>query len=122
MLLLDNTPSHPNITQEGLKNINLEFLPKNATSRLQPYDTGIIKNLKHKYRKLLILYIVACIDTGNGSASEIIKNTTILKVNERIQTSWAEVSENTTKNCFEKCGFVGKPGVAADETIEFDEF
>ena len=32
------------------------------------------------------------------------------------------MSEDTTKNCFEKCGF-GKPDVVADETVdhEFDE-
>ena len=43
LLFLDNAPSHPDILQEGLKNIKLEFLPKNTTSRLQPCDAGIIK-------------------------------------------------------------------------------
>ena len=39
-----------------------------------------------------------------------------------MQTSWAEVSENTIKNCFEKCGF-GKRDVVIDEAVdhEFDE-
>ena len=44
LLFLDNAPSYPNILQEGLKKIKLEFLPKNTTSRLQPCDAGIIKN------------------------------------------------------------------------------
>ena len=44
LLFLDNAPSHPKILQEGLKNIKLEFLPNNTTSRLQPCDAGIIKN------------------------------------------------------------------------------
>ena len=52
----------------------------NTTSRLQPCDAGIIKNFKHKYKKLLIRYILASIGTGNRSASEIIKDVTILKV------------------------------------------
>ena len=71
LLFLDIAPSHSDIFQEGLKNIKLEFLPKNTTSRLQPYDAGIIKNFKHKYRKLLICYILTHIDTGSRSASVI---------------------------------------------------
>ena len=42
LLFLDNAPSQADILQEGLKNIKLEFLPINTTSRLQPCDTGII--------------------------------------------------------------------------------
>ena len=45
-LFLYNAPSHPDILQEGLKNIKLEFLLKNTKSRLQPCDAGIIKILK----------------------------------------------------------------------------
>ena len=71
---------------------------------------------------LLIRYILARIDTGNRSALKIIKDVTFLRVIEWIQTSWAGVSENTIKNCFDKCGF-GKPDAVADETIdhEFEE-
>ena len=63
LLFLDNAPFHTNVLQEGLKNMKLEFLPKNITSRLQPCDTGIINKFKHKYRKLLICYILARVDT-----------------------------------------------------------
>ena len=45
LLFLDNAPSHSDILQEGLKNIKLEFLPKNTTSGLQLCDAGIIKTL-----------------------------------------------------------------------------
>ena len=45
LLFLDNAPRHPDILQEGLKNMKLEFLPKNNKSRLPPCDAGIIKNL-----------------------------------------------------------------------------
>ena len=80
LLFLDNTPSHPYIFQEGFKNIKLYFLPKNTKSILQPCDAGTIKNLKHKYRKLLICYILARIDSVNWTATKIIKTVTILKV------------------------------------------
>ena len=65
LLFLDNALSHPKLLQEGLKNIKIEFLPMNTTSRLQPCDAGIIKTFKNKYRKLLIRYIPACIDQIN---------------------------------------------------------
>ena len=121
LLFLDNAPSHLNILQESLKNIKLEFLPKNTTSRLHPSDANIIENFKHKYRNLLIRYILGRIDTGNWSASKVIKDVAILKAIEWIQTSWAEVIENTIKNYTEKCGF-GKPDVVADKMVdhEFD--
>ena len=53
---------------------------------------------------------------------ESIKAITIMKVIAWIQTSWADVSEKTIKNCFEKCGF-GNPNVVTDETVghEFEE-
>ena len=84
------------------KNIKMEFLPKNTTSRMQSCNAGIIKNFKHKYRRLLI----SLVSTVNRTATKIIKDVTILKVIEWIQTSWADVSEKTIKNCFEKCGFL----------------
>ena len=44
LLLVDNCTAHPHVST--LKNIQLEFLPPNATSLIQPMDQGIIKNLK----------------------------------------------------------------------------
>lgn len=114
LLFLNNAPSHSDILQEGLKNIKLE---RNTISRLQPCNAGIIKNFKHKYIKLLIHYILARIDIRNSYASKTFKDVIILKVIKWIQTSWTEVSENTIKNCFEKCRF-DKPDVAADETVD----
>ena len=57
ILFLDNATCHPETAQAGLKNIKLVFLPKNTISRLQPLDAGIIRNFKHKYRKLLVRYV-----------------------------------------------------------------
>ena len=50
LLFLDNTPSHPDILQEGLINIKLEFLPKNTTLRLHPCDADIIKNFEGEFK------------------------------------------------------------------------
>ncbi len=47
VLFIDNCPSHAKNVQ--LKNLRVEFLPPNATSKLQPLDQGIIKVLKQYY-------------------------------------------------------------------------
>ena len=51
LLFLDNCLSHPDIK---LSNVKLRFLPKNATSHLQPLDKGIIAWLKNFYRRQLM--------------------------------------------------------------------
>ena len=51
---------------------------------------------------MLIRYILARVDSVNRTVTEIIKGVTIVKVIKWIQTSWADVSEKTIKNCFEK--------------------
>ena len=62
VLIWDNAACHPEILPASLTNIKLVFLPKNTTSKLQPLDAGIIRNFKHKYRKLLVRYVVSRID------------------------------------------------------------
>ena len=45
LLVVDNCPAHPrNI--EGLRNVELFFLPPNMTSKIQPCDVGIIRAFK----------------------------------------------------------------------------
>ncbi|GBM46192.1 Tigger transposable element-derived protein 4 [Araneus ventricosus] len=51
-LIADNCTAH--CTVDGLKSIELIFLPPNSTFVLQPLDKGIIQNFKATYRKLLL--------------------------------------------------------------------
>lgn len=44
LLITDNCASHK--CPDGLKAMEVLFLPPNATSKLQPMDRGIIQNLK----------------------------------------------------------------------------
>lgn len=51
LLLVDNCPAH---VKEGyeLHNTKIQFLLPNMTSKIQPCDAGIIRNLKIYYRRL----------------------------------------------------------------------
>ncbi|KAG0434594.1 Tigger transposable element-derived protein 6 [Dictyocoela muelleri] len=56
LLVLDNCPGHK-ITIET-SNIEILFLPKNTTSKLQPLDAGIIRSFKAKFFSYRISSIV----------------------------------------------------------------
>ena len=120
LLFLDNAPCHPEMLQQNLTNIELKFLPKNTTSRLQPCDAGIIRSFKLKYRKLLVRYIVSRIDSGS-LAADIVKDVNILRSISWIQRAWSEVTCNTIKHCFEKCGFMEPDTQPEEDDIEFEE-
>ena len=75
ILIWDNAKCHPETAQVRLKNIKLVFLPKNTSSRLQPLYAGIIRNFKHKYRKLLVRYVV----NEGRTASQKIEEVHVLK-------------------------------------------
>ena len=79
ILFWDNATCHPETAKAGLKNIKLVFMPKNMASRLKPLDTGIIRNFKHKYRKLLVRYAVNRINERK-TASQILEEVLVLKV------------------------------------------
>ena len=115
ILFWGNATCHPETAKASLKNIKLVFLAKNTTSRLQPLDGGIIRNFKHKYRKLLVCYVVSRIDEGK-TASQIIKEVHILKAITWLQTAWKSVVPETIKHCFKECGFdVGNTSVVNEE-------
>ena len=38
----------------NLRNIQLQLLPKNTTSLIQPMDQGVIRNFKHFYRRMIL--------------------------------------------------------------------
>ena len=104
ILFLDNAPYHPETLQNNLKNIEMIFLPKCTTSRLQLLDTGIIRAFKCKYGKRLLKYVVSRIDDGKN-ASEIIKDVNIAKAIHWLQVAWRDVSTETIINCFQEYVF-----------------
>ena len=52
LLLMDNCSAHGSKeTLPILKHVEIEFLPPNTTSKLQPLDAGIIAEMKVLYRR-----------------------------------------------------------------------
>ena len=88
-LIVDNCPAHPEV--DGLKAIELIFLPPNTTSKTQPMDEGVIRSLKAFYRHSVIKRYITSIDGGY---------ITLLTV------AWECVSSITLVNCFRKAGIL----------------
>ena len=53
-LILDKCASH-SVNTAAVRNVSLCFLMPNTTSKTQPTDAGVIKNLKQHYRSRLVL-------------------------------------------------------------------
>ena len=96
-LVVYNCPAHPEV--EGIKAIDLIFLPPNTTSKTQPMDQGIIRSLKAWYRTKVIRKYIAAVD-----AKKPLPKLTILDAMTMLVTAWDGVSETTVVNCFEKAG------------------
>ena len=107
ILFIDNAPCHPPDLKGKFSNINVCFLPKNTTSRLQPLDAGIIQNFKVKYRKLLLKFVISRVN-DKKTASEIVKEVDVLKAVRWVKEleAWNQVDEETIRKCFRKCGFI----------------
>lgn len=98
VLFIDNCPAHPkNVV---LKNVEVVFLPKNATSVCQPMDQGIIKVMKQHYRHRLVQRYIAEMESP-----DLVKKVTILDAMNYIKSSWLAVDPRTILNCFRKAGF-----------------
>ena len=90
------------------------FLPKNTTSWLQPLDVDIIRNFKHKYKELLLRFLLSRID-DNQTASPIADDVYVLKAITWLQTAWKSITPETIKGFFKKCGFDAENNSDANE-------
>ncbi|KAM7300464.1 tigger transposable element-derived protein 6 [Ixodes scapularis] len=97
LLFIDNCPAHPK-ELSFLRNVRVEYLPPNATSHLQPLDAGIIKNVKHFYRKWIVRRSLAMVERGDAPTK-----LSILDVMHFLAAAWDTVSATTVQHCFRKC-------------------
>ncbi|KAE8738361.1 hypothetical protein FOCC_FOCC016158, partial [Frankliniella occidentalis] len=101
LLFVDNCPAHPAV--HGLTNVKVVFLPKNTTSRLQPMDQGVIKNLKHYYRTRLVQRLIGFVGRQDLQRKDFFIN--MFHVLHFLMWSWGQVTPVTIFNCYRKAGF-----------------
>ena len=99
ILLIDNCPSHPPVLPVTLTHLEVKFLPKNTTSKLQPCDMGIIENFKCHYRKLLVRRLLHNIDTNK----DLEWKPNLLDAIHMTASAWNQVLPETIAKCFRKC-------------------
>lgn len=80
-------------------------MPPNTTSKIQPLDAGIIKNLKHYYQKQLLEKTVAYIDSNISSnnkmcASKVAMQTNVLDALHMMANAKEETILNILYNSF----------------------
>ena len=90
---------------------------------LQASDTGIICDLKAKYRKHLVTHVVSLLNQQTA-VSTFIKQITVLDAIKLLKSSWDKVNKSRNCNCFKKCGFseVRSVNGEAPDDAEFQDF
>ena len=84
---------------------------------MQPLDAWIIQSFKSKYRKKLMRYVIARVKE-DLLASEIAKQIDVLQaIIEWMAKAWKEVTAETIKNCFAKCGFTEETSEIEDDIV-----
>ena len=105
LLFMDNAGCHPEDVKDKFSNVKIVFFPPNTMSKLQPLDLGVIQNFKVHYRRLLLHYVLAQIDSC-VSVSELAGSINILTAIQWISQAWKEVKTDTISKCFRKGGIL----------------
>ena len=99
LLFADNAPCHAVHNLPRLTNVQLEFLPPNTTSRIQPLDRRIIRAMKQHYRKRLLSNLVAKLESSSEKPlTEFIKTTTVLDALHFLKQAWQPVQPSLERN------------------------
>ncbi|KII69932.1 Tigger transposable element-derived protein 4 [Thelohanellus kitauei] len=80
--------------------LQLVFFPPNTVSNSKPVDQGIIENLKHHYKKLLLCHMLQAIDEGKEFNLTLLDNLHVAR------RAWEQVGKSTIRNCFAKAKFI----------------
>ena len=71
-------------------------------------DQGVIRNLKHLYRKQLLKRLVDAKDANiiqsESNVGAVARTITVLEAIQMLSVAWSDVKETTIRNCFAKAG------------------
>ena len=97
------------------------FYPKNTTSQLPPCNADIIRNFKVKYRKQLLKHVISSIG-DRKKVSEINQGVDLLQCMTWVNQAFEQISKDTIKYCFKKCGFLAVFLLAEELDEKFEDF
>jgi hypothetical protein len=108
VLLIDNAPVHLILyeTWEKLDSVEVKFLLPNTTTKLQPYDAGIIHSFKCHYKRLFIQNRINAYDNMQDGFVEKLDDYTIYDALQNAAEAWSMVSSQTISNCWKKTGIL----------------
>ena len=112
LYVCDNASSHQ---VRECSHIKFLMLPPNATSIMQPLDSGY--HSLSKYKKKLAERYLTCVE-NNKDANSLLKALDIVQATNMIAASWRETSSTIIQNCFCKAGFKHH---AVDPASEIEE-
>ncbi|XP_022888936.1 CENP-B homolog protein 2-like [Olea europaea var. sylvestris] len=116
LLIVDNCPTHPKVV-EGLRNVELFFLPPNTTSKIQPCDVGIIRAFKAHYRRRFYSSILQGLEVEVPNPEKI----NILNAINFANMAW-NFDVKTIASCFWHCKIRSEENnVPEPEVGELDE-
>ncbi|XP_069170915.1 jerky protein homolog-like [Procambarus clarkii] len=118
VLLLDNSSTHPRGDELINGNIIGTFLPPNTTSVIQPMDQGIIKNLKHHYKRMFARRL----NNQLGTLKDFYKVFTIKSAIWTIASAWDEVKQTTLRNGWKKLWPASSLFPEEDDEADFEGF
>ncbi|GFU01881.1 tigger transposable element-derived protein 6 [Trichonephila clavipes] len=114
LLFLDNCTVHNNAPP--LSNVKLQVFPPNSTSKLQPFDQGIIHNFKTFYRRKVVKSVLDNLENQQNETTISILTALLM-----IDKAWRAVTPLTIHSCFKKSGIPSPNLVDVDDTlIEFN--
>lgn len=101
LLLVDNTGGHADdLSYDG---VQIEFLPPNTTSLIQPMDQGIIRAFKALYTRNTLQHLVEAMDSDQDfSLKAYWREYTIASCLQNIQRAIHEMKIETLNVCWKK--------------------
>lgn len=109
LLFVDHCPAHPKDVG-NFKNVQVEFIPANMTSILQPMDQGVVKTLKQKFRRSFVLRLL---QRRNFTQDDY--RMSLLDAVSMLAVAWNSVGKCNITNCFRKAGFITNAEPEEDE-------
>lgn len=104
LLILDNAPVHPaakTLERQGGR-FQVQYLPPNVTSLIQPMDQTVIASLKRNYRRMILADLIRKDDEIPISRKDFLTQYKLKDALYNIETSWDAVKNSTLQASWSK--------------------